>query len=276
MPVSKWIIEHGEETDEPFVFPNAYRWERLSPPWISALGQGGVLSVLTRAYALSGDERYMPAARQAMKPFEISVSQGGVQARFPDGGVGFEEYLWPKPKIVLNGFITSLVGLHDLGEVAGEAHATDLLMQGVRSLASNLHCYDRGYWSTYDLTGHVASESYHLYHIMQLWALYEMTDCDIFKEYSSMWPGYRQGIRLHVFRGFSLGRRWLGRYMYHYPSSFRPGRSFENPACGYRGRNTWHLTFSNAARTVNAWRHSTNGETAAGCAGWKFSVGSKG
>jgi D-glucuronyl C5-epimerase C-terminus len=230
MHVSKWIIEHGEETDEPFVFPNAYRWERLSPPWISALGQGRVLSVLTRAYELSGDERYIAAARKAMKPFEIPVSQGGVQAHFPDGGVGFEEYPWPKPNIVLNGFITSLVGLHDLGEVEGEAHATELFMQGVRSLESNLHRYDLGYWSAYDLTGHVASEDYHLYHIMQLWALYEMTDCDIFKKYSSKWQGYRKGIRLHVFRGFSLGRRLLSRYMHRYPSSFKPGRSFENPA----------------------------------------------
>lgn len=213
MRVSNWIVEHGRETDENFLFPYAFPFDGLSPPWISALGQGRLLSVLTRAYEFSEDERYFVAARKAMKPFEIPVTDGGVQARFPDGGVAFEEYPLRKPNIVLNGLITSLVGLYDLGEIGREHRATELFIQGLRSLESNLHRYDLGYWSAYDLTGHVTSENYHLYHIMQLWALYEMTGCEIFKTYSSKWQGYRKGLRFHVFRSLSLGKKLVRRFI---------------------------------------------------------------
>ena len=212
--VSNWIVEHGEETDESLLFPYMFPLTGLSPPWISALGQGRVLSVLMRAYELTENERYFVAARKAMKPLEIPVTHGGLQARFPDGRVGFEEYPFPKPNLALAGFITSLVGLYDLGEIGREHRAAELFMQGLRSLESNLHRYDLGYWSAYDLPRRVptvASTSYHLYHIMQLWALYEMTGCETFKRYASKWQGYRKGLRFHVFRGLSLSYRVIGR-----------------------------------------------------------------
>lgn len=192
MHMSNWIIEHGEETSESFLFPNKFRWYELSPPWISALGQGRIISVLARAYEFSKDDKFIKLARKAMKPFEVPVTQGGVQAHFPDGCVAFEEYPFFKPNIVLNGLITALVGLYDLGET-GEHRAAELFTQGLRALECNLHRYDLGYWSAYDLAGpfrKVSSENYHKYHIMQLWALYEMTGVEIFKKYSSKWEGY--------------------------------------------------------------------------------------
>ena len=207
--VSNWIVHHGEEADEHFLFRNAFSFEGLSPPWISALGQGRLLSVLTRAYEFSGDERYLTTARKAMKPFVIPVSDGGVRACFPDGGLAFEEYPLQNPNIVLNGLITSLVGLYDLGEIGKERRATELFIEGMRSLESNLHRYDLGYWSAYDLTRYVTSENYHRYHIMQLWALYEMTGREIFKRYSLKWQGYRKGLCFRVFRSLSLSTRLI-------------------------------------------------------------------
>jgi heparosan-N-sulfate-glucuronate 5-epimerase len=220
MHVSKWIVAQGEETEESFLFPYLFPWHSLSPPWISALGQGRILSVLTRAYELSKDERYLLVARKAMKPFEIPVTDGGVQTRFPDGEVAFEEYPLPKSNIVLNGFITSLVGLHDLGEIGQEHRATDLFMQGLRGLENNLHRYDLGYWSAYDLTGPVrgvASDEYHWYHIMQLWGLYEMTGHEIFKRYALKWQAYRRSLRSQVLRMLSRGSRLVHRLIHKVP-----------------------------------------------------------
>jgi hypothetical protein len=149
-----------------------------------------------------------------MKPFELAVSEGGVQARFPDGGIGFEEYPGREPNIVLNGFITSLVGLYDLGQT-GKAHrASELFMEGVHSLERNIHRYDLDYWSAYDLTGYIASANYHLYHIMQLWALYEMTGNETFKRYTSKWQGYQKGARFRVFYLLTRGRKWAARYIH--------------------------------------------------------------
>lgn len=206
MNVSDWIVRNGDETADGFLFPFQFAFEGMSPPWISALGQGRMLSVLARAYAFSKNERFLEVARKAMKPFDIPVTAGGIQSRFPDGGLGFEEYPHQKPNIVLNGLITAFVGLYDLGEV-GVTHAADLFAESVRSLERNLYRYDLGYWSAYDLTGYVTNKNYHNYHIMQLWALYEMTGCDTFKSYSAKWQRYRKGLRFGVFRSLSLGRK---------------------------------------------------------------------
>jgi hypothetical protein len=226
--VSKWIVEHGEESDDAFLFPIPFAYTNctngsvhFTPPWISALGQGRVLSVLARAYELSGDERYLSVARKAMQPFEVAARDGGVQARFPDGGIAFEEYPGREPNIVLNGFITSLVGLYDLSETGKAPRASELFVQAVQSLENNLHHYDLDYWSAYDLTGYIASPNYHLYHIMQLWALYEMTGCGTFKRYTSKWQGCRKGARFHMFYFLTRGRKWFNQYS---PMSESSGR----------------------------------------------------
>ena len=215
--VSDWIINHGEETDDSFLFPYAfpyiYSYIRLSPPWISALGQGRILSVLARAYELTGNDRYLCVALKAMKPFEVAVAEGGVQSRYPDGGIAFEEYPGGAPNVVLNGFITSLVGLYDLADTGKSRRAAELFLQGIESLENNLHRYDLKYWSAYDLTGLVANGSYHRYHIMQLWALYEMTGSDTFKKYTSKWQGYRKGLRFHAFFLLTRGHTRLMRYI---------------------------------------------------------------
>jgi heparosan-N-sulfate-glucuronate 5-epimerase len=212
--ISDWILEHGEETGDsfifPYTFPYTYTSASVSPPWISALGQGRMLSVLARAFELSGDERYLAVARKAIRPFELTVSEGGVQTRFPDGGIAFEEYPGQEPSIVLNGLITSLVGLYDLSETGQAPRAAELFAEGVRSLEKNLHRYDLDYWSAYDLTGYVASANYHLYHIMQCWALYEMTGSETFKRYTARWQAYRKGPRFHLVYLLTRGRAWLG------------------------------------------------------------------
>lgn len=213
--VSDWIVAHGEETENAFVFPYNFPYfnkdTRLAPPWISALGQGRILSVLARAYELSGDARYLAVACKALAPFEVSAAQGGVRACFPDGGIAFEEYPGREPNVALNGLITALVGLHDLGACGAAPRAAALFAQGVDSLADNLDRFDLGYWSAYDLTGYVASANYHLYHVMQLWALYEMTDRDVFKRTTLKWQAYRKGARFHLGYLATRGRTWLNR-----------------------------------------------------------------
>ena len=215
--VSNWILAHGEDTSDAFVFPYTFSYNspnaRLVPPWISGLGQGRILSVLARAYELSGDERYLCVARKAMTPLELPVSAGGVQSRYADGGIAFEEYPGQKPNIVLNGFISALMGVYDLSQTGKAPRASALFMQAVQSLERNLHRYDLGYWSAYDLTGHVASANYHQFHLMQLWELYEMTGSDTFKRYTTKWQGYWKGPRFHVFYVLTRGRRWLSQRM---------------------------------------------------------------
>lgn len=228
LELSHWILAHGQESADALLFPYtfAYPHARLLPPWISALGQGRVLSVLARAYAATRDERFLVGACKAMTPFEHAVSDAGVQARFPDGGVAFEEYPAAAPNIVLNGLITALVGLYDLGATGRAPRAQALFLEGIRSLENNLHRYDLGYWSAYDVSGRVASVNYHLYHIMQLWALYEMTGCAAFKQATLTWQRYPRGVRFHaaylLSRGAGVLRAGLGKVAGAF-SAARPG-----------------------------------------------------
>lgn len=62
-----------------------------SPLRISACAQGRILSVFSRAFDHANDSLFYSAIK-AMAPFRKPVAEGGVQARFPDGGIAFEEY----------------------------------------------------------------------------------------------------------------------------------------------------------------------------------------
>lgn len=207
--VTNWLLKTGHETNAGFVFPFAFAFNGLTPPWISALAQGRVLSVLVRAYELSNEEQHLVIARKAMKPFEISVQEGGVQASFPNGDIAFEEYPFSKPNIVLNGFITALVGLRDLAEIGKDCNAANLFARGVQSLERNLQRYDLGFWTTYDLAQPfrtLANEKYHLYHVAQLWGVYEMTGSETVKTYGLKWQGYLKGFSPLAIR--TLSRSW--------------------------------------------------------------------
>lgn len=54
----------------------------LQPGWLSAMGQGHCISVLVRAYNLTKDNRYIEAAENALRPFEIEAIDGGVRNHF--------------------------------------------------------------------------------------------------------------------------------------------------------------------------------------------------
>jgi heparosan-N-sulfate-glucuronate 5-epimerase len=89
--------------------------DELTPGWYSGMGQGHAMSVLTRAYASSKEEKYLAAAVKAIDLFELSSSQGGVVARFLDTSyVWYEEYPTRPSSFILNGFMYSLLGLYDL------------------------------------------------------------------------------------------------------------------------------------------------------------------
>ncbi len=209
MKMSRWIISHGYETEDCFVFYYDFPLDGIHPPWISALGQGRILSVLARAFEYSKDDRYLKVAQKTLNPFETSVKDGGVKTQYPDGSLAFEEYPSDKTNIVLNGFITSLFGIFDLAEIGEDSKANILFDKAIESLEKNIHLYDLGYWSAYDISRplKIASHSYHYYHIIQLWILYEITGKEIFKYYSSKWDSCKNSTFVKGLRFFSVINR---------------------------------------------------------------------
>jgi hypothetical protein len=125
----------------------------LGPGWTSAMGQGEGISVLLRAYALTGGERYLEVARAALEPLTVEVARGGVLRKL-DGHTVLEEYPAEQPVAVLNGWIFALLGVHELVNATGDATAQRLLEDSFVGLISLLPRYDVGSWSRYSLYDH--------------------------------------------------------------------------------------------------------------------------
>jgi heparosan-N-sulfate-glucuronate 5-epimerase len=183
----------------------------LNPPWFSAMAQGEGASLLVRVYVETGAERYAQAARRALLPLEVDATDGGVRALL--GGSSFpEEYPTTPPSFVLNGAMFAMWGLYDVGLGLAEPRTLDAFHEAVDTLAENLHRWDLGYWSRYDLFPHpvanVASSFYHDLHIKQLRMTHLIAPRPELAETAERWVDYaasRQN-RYRAFAGKSLFR----------------------------------------------------------------------
>lgn len=148
----------------------------IRPPSLSAMAQGQGASLLVRLYLATGGDQYAEGALKALEPLLVPTPKGGVQASLGDRPFP-EEYPTLPPSFVLNGAIFAWWGCHDVGVVLG-GRAVDDWNDAVETLARNIHRWDLGYWSAYDLFPHpirnVASTAYHALHVNQLRAFHRL------------------------------------------------------------------------------------------------------
>lgn len=168
-----FLDEQGRDGTWPHKKPMRHTY-RLEPGWLSAMAQGEGASLLARAHAATGDDRFGEAALLALRPMALSTAAGGVSARLGDGWFP-EEYPTRPPSFVLNGGIFALWGYYDVAVGLGDEDARRRFEAGVDTLAANIHRWDTGAWSRYDLVPrrivNVASSFYHALHIDQLRAM---------------------------------------------------------------------------------------------------------
>lgn len=177
----------------------------LEPGWYSSMGQGHAISVLSRAYYHSGEDKYLNAAIRGLKPFKVPSSKGGITASFLGKYIWYEEYPTTPPSFILNGFIYSLIGLYDLKSITSGKDANDALKlfeQGMTSLKNMLTLYDTGSGTTYDLrhftlktAPNIARWDYHSTHINQILLLSTIDNDQIFTTTAERWIGYMNGKR---------------------------------------------------------------------------------
>ena len=193
------------------------------------MGQGQAISLLTRAYFVSGKKAYIKAISLALKPFTIPSANGGCRATFLDKYVWYEEYPTTPSSFVLNGFMFSMIGLYEYKllledkfkldknvqlplQVLQDFQALDVNLkedyklvsrlydEGLTSLTAMLPLYDGGSRTFYDLNHfmlkvqpNVARWDYHTVHLRQLAFFYSVTKNPIFKRYFESWNGYTKG-----------------------------------------------------------------------------------
>lgn len=170
--------------------------QKMEAPWSSAMAQGQVMSLLARIYYVTEEEKYLKAAKLAMLPLTIDVEQGGLCADF-FGYNYYEEYPTIPASYTLNGFMFTLIGLHDLYSITGDKQAKKLYDDGIKTLEYCLPFYDSIGISLYHL-GHLTdknlplhySEKYHNIHIAQLRIINQCEKNDVFSYYISRWENY--------------------------------------------------------------------------------------
>jgi hypothetical protein len=182
--------------DDRGAFPAAYPYtyyltgEVFKPGWVSGMSQGQALSVFRRAYAVSGDERYLAAGDTALAHLATSRAAGGPMETLYyldpalDDFITFEEFATETPFYTLNGFLFTLLGVYDWSTLGSESAgspaaglAGSLFECGLATAIYTLPYYDVDGFSAYDL-GHVLTDGpanvqaeYHAIHIELLHAL---------------------------------------------------------------------------------------------------------
>lgn len=191
---ANWLVKNANQKDGFNVWEYKFDWPSFNctSPWASAMAQGEGLSVLTRAYVLTKNTTYLEVAQASMRSFESEMDSGGVR-HFDENGVWYEEYAdagAPSSK-VLNGFMFALFGLFEYSFETNSNEGYGLFWEGARTLALNLHQYDTGSWSYYDLF-HLtpAPLPYHRLHVNQLVTMYKLTGEQAFQVYGDLFNSY--------------------------------------------------------------------------------------
>ncbi|MFH4978805.1 hypothetical protein AB6A40_005514 [Gnathostoma spinigerum] len=175
----------------------------LKAGWHSAMAQGHALSVLTRAYGVTKDEKFLQSAARALALFRTPVSEGGIRNEL-FGHAWYEEYPTTPGTYVLNGFMYSLIGLYDFMSVNHEqsVEAEKLFKDGLSSLIKFLPLFDTGSGSIYDLrhiglqtAPNLARWDYHAVHIYLLKWLFNLTKRKELDDVAVRWISYAKGHR---------------------------------------------------------------------------------
>lgn len=162
-------------------------------PWQSAFSQSRGISILLRAFQLTGNDKYAQIAEQALTSFEIHVDKGGVTT-LTEFGPFYEEYTASVPTLVLNGMIFALCGVYDFIRVFPEnKRARKIFDDGIITLENILPQYDMQFWSKYNLckadwypSVDPATIGYQRLHVNQLEMLYKLTGKNLFSKYAEI------------------------------------------------------------------------------------------
>ncbi|MEZ9708140.1 D-glucuronyl C5-epimerase family protein [Vibrio breoganii] len=190
---ASWFVDNQRDDGTWLAETNVDKYG-VKAPWVSAMAQGRAMSVLVRAFRITGEQRFFEAAKQAFEALVVDASF----TRNYDEGVFLLEYPSTTTPRILNGFIFALYGVVDYYSVASNDKRCEKLLEDSKiSLLNHLPLYDNGFWSVYDLDYidfkkpvNISTVHYHFIHISQLRTLSDIFDDPAFSEVADKWEGY--------------------------------------------------------------------------------------
>jgi glycosyltransferase involved in cell wall biosynthesis len=162
-------------------------------PLLSASTQGLGLSVLVRAYQMTGDDTFLRQAQRAARAFERDIFDGGVCAPIGETGVFFEEVAAYPASHSFSACLIALTSLYDYLALVDDAEVARHMQRCLATLADLAPIFDVGYWSRADLASRrLASPALHALHIALLNALARTSGDEAWAALASRWAGYQR------------------------------------------------------------------------------------
>lgn len=187
-----WLEDHAvTRSDGAVVWPMNFDYSvghtRLKAPWVSAHAQGLCISALVRGWRVTGNQHLLGLLEGSTKVFEQDHRCGGIRRELPEGVFYSEVPGEPKPGI-FDGFLTALLGLHDLFVETGDPWVKMLFLDGIAGLKTTLPSWDyRGKWSWYGCREYICSPAYHCLNRLLLLVLADITEESAFRECAGRW-----------------------------------------------------------------------------------------
>ena len=174
-----WALEYQNEKGA----WDTFSYKNPNAPY-SAMAQGEGISLLTRAYSYSNNEKYLMAAKKATDFMLLPIEKGGTTV-YIKNQVYLKEYT--DQPVVLNGWIFAIFGLYDYLKVNDDEKVVEIYKKTLNTISEKISLFDNSYWSKYDSEKIIASPFYHSLHIAQLRVLYNLTKIESFNTYANLW-----------------------------------------------------------------------------------------
>ncbi len=206
-----WLIKNVSRDNKRGCFwAHDYPWVEdgilLTPPWISAMGHGMALSLLSRVYRLKNDERYIEDFENILNLFETEVRDGGVKSK-REGLVFYEEYHGTNDSVrILDGFLVALLGLYDAFKYTNSSRAKILFDEGINTLTRQISIWNfNNLWSWYYPGKKLSDRMYNKFNFCLLLSLYDITREEAFKGAADRWSPHDKTMREKM----SIYRMWF-------------------------------------------------------------------
>jgi hypothetical protein len=167
-------------------------------PWVSAHAQGFCISALVRAWRITRNRHLLELLEGSSKIFAQDHRDRGIRVPLREGSLYTEVPGGPVPGI-LDGFMTSLLGLYDLFVETGNPEVQQLFFDGITGLKAWLPQWDyRGKWSWYGCQDYLCSPAYHCLNRVLLTVLGDLTGDQGLAQYAQKWDPDRLTVRDRV------------------------------------------------------------------------------
>lgn len=124
-----------------FWYPEDIRPVRNRRPHYSGLTQSHYLVVFDRLARATGSREFAGAAHRVLRSLQIPVEEGGVLYRRGYGSIIAETPCTPND-VVLNGWLTAMVNVHEYAEAADSEEARDLFADNLSALRAVIEQFD--------------------------------------------------------------------------------------------------------------------------------------